>query len=383
MVKSECPEKLKLNLEIYYRSSIMPFDASIPVVDMLDYSNPEKHDSFIQSFSKALQTVGFVAVVNSNVSPQILDRAYAAAREFYAKDTAFKMRAHAPELNGQRGYVPSEQAQGSAKKDHKEFYHLSRDYPAEILAEYGYPANIWPDDGEFKNSMLALVAEIDKYSTVVEAAIAECIGKAPDFFSDMTNQGGYVMRSIYYPANPPPDTVWAAQHTDIDLFTILPRATEKGLQVQDDGGKWLDVIVPDGAIIINAGDMLRNITNGFFKSAVHRVISMGKEERYSVVAFLHPRPHDRLDPLPEFVAKDGVRKYANVTARELLFERLIELGLHSPWLLKTFAESGAIERLKEVNRVSPRVLQTLREAGFLNDEQAAAPASPKRLTNRM
>lgn len=35
------------------------FHSTIPVVDMQDYYNPEKHDAFIESISQVLQEVGF------------------------------------------------------------------------------------------------------------------------------------------------------------------------------------------------------------------------------------------------------------------------------------------------------------------------------------
>jgi len=65
-------------------------DATIPVIDMNDYYSKARHHIFIQDLSKAMQTVGFVAVINSKVNPQILDNAYNAAQNFYAKTTARK-----------------------------------------------------------------------------------------------------------------------------------------------------------------------------------------------------------------------------------------------------------------------------------------------------
>lgn len=340
-------------------------DSTIPVIDMNDYYSKSRHHIFIQDLSKAMQTVGFVAVINSKVDPKILDNAYNAAQKFYAQSEQKKSKCQKPALNGQRGYVQSEIAKGQATKDYKEFYHITREYPAQIRNQYNYAANIWPEDQSFTVAMQQLIQELDQYTTVVESALSESIGEKSDFLTNMTRHGDFLLRSIHYPANPPTNTVWAAAHTDIDLFTILPRATAEGLQVKNAQGEWIDVIVPDNAFIINAGDMLQNITNGVYKSAVHRVVSKNKNiERYSMVAFIHPRPDDRMDPLPKFIAQVGSRNFANVTRNELLFERLIDLGLHSPALLEQFAKSGAISRLIEVNRASKSAMQALRDANF-------------------
>lgn len=340
-------------------------DATIPVIDMNDYYSKSRHHIFIQDLSQAMQTVGFVAVINSKVNPQVLDNAYNATQEFYAKPLQEKAQCQKLGLNGQRGYVQSEIAQGQAKKDYKEFYHIAREYPEQIRTQYHYAANVWPADQNFKLAIQQLIQELDQYTVVIESALSESMGEKADFLTNMTRHGDVLLRSIHYPANPPEDLVWAAAHTDIDLFTILPRATAEGLQVKNSKGEWIDVIVPDNAFIINAGDMLQNLTNGVYKSAVHRVVSKNKNlERYSMVSFIHPRPNDRLDPLPQFIAKVGSRNFANVTRNELLFERLIELGLHSQELLEQFAKSGAISRLIEVNRASPRTMAALRDANL-------------------
>jgi len=339
------------------------FDATIPVLDMNDYYSESRHQKFINGLSQAMQTVGFVAVINSRVDKKILDEAYEESKKFYSEPVESKMLYHDPKLNGQRGYVQGETAKGKNNKDYKEFYHIARDYPEDVIKEFNYPLNIWPNNYKFKVAMQKLISELNQYTEVIERALAESIGKEPDFFSKMTKHGSFLLRSIHYPANPPTGTLWAAEHTDIDLFTILPRATAEGLQVLNQDSQWIDVKVPDNAFIINAGDMLQNITNGVYKSAKHRVASKGNNlARYSMVAFIHSRPNDPMDPLPEFIKKVGTRKFANATSMELLSERLIDLGLGTPALLDQFAKSGAAERLIEVNRASTKVLQSLRKA---------------------
>lgn len=368
---------LKVKLLIFFicvcSSLQAKFDATIPVIDLQNYYSTDRHQEFIQELSKALQTVGFVAITNTKINQQILDNAYKASKEFYNRPLTIKLQANKPEINGQRGYVQSETAKGANKKDYKEFYHIARDYPREVFEQYGYMQNVWPNDPYFKDAMQKFIIELDKYVVVIGEAISESIAQPKDFLTPMITQGDFLLRTIHYPSNPPQNSIWANAHTDIDLFTILPKATDQGLQVLNADNEWIDVVVPDDAFIINAGDMLQNITNGVYKSAKHRVICKGKNrERYSIVAFVHLRPQDRVDPLPQFIAKVGKREFANVTGRELLYERLIDLGLHSPELLQEFAQSGAIERLLDVNRASPQAMQALRAANLASARVIAA-----------
>jgi isopenicillin N synthase-like dioxygenase len=214
--------------------------------------------------------------------------------------------------------------------------------------------------------MCALYAALEKYMAPLEMAMAEAIGAPKDLFTEMTGEGDVLLRAIHYPATPPKNRMWAAEHTDIDLFAILPRATAEGLQVQNRQGEWIDIKVPENAFIVNGGDMLENITNGEFRSGLHRVIAKDDGyERYSMVLFVHPRSKDHLDPLPNCIERTGgIRKYANATRLELLEERLVDLGLASQAMMQHLADSGLMERLIEVGRASPKAMKKLSAAGL-------------------
>lgn len=226
--------------------------------------------------------------------------------------------------------------------------------------------NIWPEGVKLKEPLNHLFQALREYMDPLEMAMAEAIGAPSDLFTNMTEDGDLLLRAIHYPANPPEGSIWAAEHTDIDLFTILPRATAEGLQVKNRQGEWIDVRVPEGAFIINGGDMLENITNGEFRSGLHRVVAKGDGyERYSIVFFVHPRSMDNLDPLPSCIARTGgVRKYPRATRLELLAERLADLGLASPSMLEFLSESSLMERQIELGRPSIDAMKKLKEAGL-------------------
>jgi isopenicillin N synthase-like dioxygenase len=61
-------------------------------------------------------------------------------------------------------------------------------------------------------------------------------------------------------------------------------ATAPGLQVIDKQGKWADVPLIDGTMIMNIGDMMEIISNGRYVATRHRVKQV-KEERYSFPLF--------------------------------------------------------------------------------------------------
>ena len=113
--------------------------------------------------------------------------------------------------------------------------------------------------------------------------------------------------------------MWAAEHGDINLITMLPRATAPGLQVRTDRG-WVDATPPEGSAIINTGMMLDHLTNGVIGAGIHRVVAAEGQtgDRYSVVQFAHPTPWTILTPLPTCVTDDNPLRYPSISAADAL-----------------------------------------------------------------
>lgn len=347
-------------------------ESTIPVLDMRDYATASKRPAFMAKLSKALQDVGFFAVVNTDLDNQLIQNAYRKSAAFFHLRPEIKESYHHPEIGRQRGYAPigQEAAKGEAVSDIKEFYHVGPAFETERLARLKIFQNVWPKEVDLETSLTGTFRELSRQMIPIQEAIAQLIGEERQFFTSMTEEGSSLLRAIHYPATQsgPENGVWAAAHTDINLLTVLPKATANGLEVQMPDGTWTRVQVPDNCFIVNVGDSLENITNGYFRSARHRVVAdpeTPNEERYSIVLFIHPRSNDRMDPRPQCIAMTGgTRKYANLTRWELLIERLADINLASDEMLKEIAEKKVVEKLIEVNRASPHVMQRLKEVGL-------------------
>lgn len=333
------------------------FHPTIPVVDMNDFFNPATKQGFVDAVSQASQKVGFFAVVNPNIDVDAITRAYDASEKFFHSSDELKREIYEPENNGQRGWIPGETAQGAARKDHKEFVHI------------GYKDNLWPTWMDLQTPMEELIRTLDEVSAVLQQTFALAIGENEGYFINTTATGNSLLRPIYYPANPSPGACWAAKHTDIDLFTILPKATEEGLQVFHDD-KWISVDVPADSVIINVGDQLQNLTNGFFTSSIHQVVAKPDTERRSIVYFVHPESTTPMNPTENCIRLTGdVKRYPDATSFELLATRLRELGIASQYLKDFEAKSGLMGRVKalvDADIAAPAVQMTwnLRNQGL-------------------
>ena len=142
-----------------------------------------------------------------------------------------------------------------------------------------------------------------------------------------------VLRLLHYPPTPPqPTGVRAAAHEDINVITLLLGAEEAGLQLQTRDGRWLDVNPPEGALVVNIGDMLQRLTNHVLPSTTHRVVNPAPERahlsRYSIPFFLHFAPDYLIETAPSCITTDNPNRYPTpITAHEFLYERLREIRL--------------------------------------------------------
>ncbi|XP_052887615.1 gibberellin 3-beta-dioxygenase 1-like [Gossypium arboreum] len=76
-----------------------------------------------------------------------------------------------------------------------------------------------------------------------------------------------------YPMCPDADRAMGlAPHTDSSLF-ILYQGNINGLQFYEDDMEWVDLEPVEGALIVNIGDLMQIVSNGKFKSVLHRVVA--------------------------------------------------------------------------------------------------------------
>ena len=113
---------------------------------------------------------------------------------------------------------------------------------------------------------------------------------------------------------------------------MLLGAEEAGLEVKTAAGEWLAVTPPEGALVVNVGDMLQRLTNHRLPSTSHRVVNPPPERRgvarYSTPFFLHFEPEYRIETLPGCVDAAHPDLYPEaITADDFLQQRLREIKL--------------------------------------------------------
>ncbi|MCB5425885.1 isopenicillin N synthase family oxygenase [Altererythrobacter sp. CC-YST694] len=281
---------------------------------------------------------GFAVVCDHGLPPDLVTRAWELTRAFFALPDDVKRGWHIPGTGGARGYTPfgMERAKDAQVHDLKEFWHIGRSLPPGDPLERYMPPNVWPEGlPEFRETFEALYSAFEIAGGRILSAIALHLGLSEDWFDPTVEDGNSVMRLLHYPPLPegaPEGAIRAAAHGDINAITLLLGAEEAGLQLLTAKGEWLPIYPPEGALVVNIGDMLERLTNNRLKSTLHRVVNpvgpAARRSRYSMPFFLHFRPDFMIETLPGCVDAQHPDLYPEpISSHEFLMQRLREINL--------------------------------------------------------
>jgi isopenicillin N synthase-like dioxygenase len=293
---------------------------------------------FSQEIGDSFKTFGFALVKDHGIDAGLIARAWDLTAQFFALPEAEKRSYYDAAMSGARGYTPfgTEIAKGAASHDLKEFWHVGRDLPeGSPLADASMPPNVWPTRPEgFREVLEELYAQFDRTGATILSRIATYLGLDEHWFDPAIEDGNSVLRLLHYPPleGIEGEAIRAGAHGDINLITLLLGAEEAGLELLNADGTWLNASPPEGALVINVGDMLERLTNHVLPSTIHRVrnpdASRARFSRYSMPFFLHLRSDWPIKTLPQCVSAANPDRYpVPILADEFLQERLRDIGL--------------------------------------------------------
>lgn len=262
-------------------------------------------------FTKSLRETGFAVLINHPISKNLIDDVYDEWTNFFSSNAKYDYQFDPEQQDGYFPLETSETAKGYSIKDIKEFYHF---YPWGRL-----PAGLSNKTKQYYEQASQIAATLLQW--VEDYTPSEISRQFSMPLSRMIDDSRHtLLRIIKYPpltGEEEPGAVRAAAHEDINLLTVLPAATDTGLQVKDIKGRWHDVPCDYGCLVINTADMLQLCSQGFYPSTTHQVTNpegdAAKRARLSMPLFLHPN--------------EKVRLSNTHTAGEYLLERLREIGL--------------------------------------------------------
>ncbi len=291
-----------------------------------------------EELGRSFEEYGFAVIRDHGISADLIARAEALSKAFFALPDETKRAYHIPGGGGARGYTPfgTERAKNARVHDLKEFWHVGRELrEGHPLAQYMAP-NLWPSEvPEFRETFEALYTAFEKAGGSVLEAIALHLGLPREWFAPTVEDGNSVMRLLHYPpleGKEAEGAIRAAAHGDINTITLLLGAEEAGLELLTANGEWEAIEVPEGALVVNIGDMLDRLTNGKLRSTTHRVVNprgpAAYRSRYSMPFFLHFRPDFTIETLESCIDAESPGDHPEpISSHEFLLQRLREINL--------------------------------------------------------
>ncbi|KAF7801254.1 1-aminocyclopropane-1-carboxylate oxidase [Senna tora] len=308
---------------------------SFPVVDMGKLKT-EDRAATMDKIKDACENWGFFELVNHGISIELMDCVEKLTKEHYNKC----MEQRFNEMVATKGL---HSAQSEITDLDWETTFFLRHLPVSNISDL-------PDlHDDYIYRMKEFSAELEKLAEQLLDLLCENLGlekgylkkvfygsKGPNFGTKVSN----------YPPCPKPELFKGLRaHTDAGGIILLFQDHKvSGLHLLKDG-HWIDVPPMRHSIVINLGDQLEVITNGKYKSVMHRVITQREGNRMSIASFYNPGDDAIISPAPSLVKEDDQK--TNQVYPKFVFDDYMKLYAG----LKFQAKEPRFEAMKAIATV--------------------------------
>nr|AFZ76981.1 ACC oxidase [Boehmeria nivea] len=290
---------------------------TFPVIDMSKL-NGEERASTMEMINDACENWGFFELMNHGISHELMDIVERLTKEHYRKCMEQRFK----EMVATKGL---EAVQSEITDLDWESTFFLRHLPFSNIAEI-------PDLGDdYRSAMREFAAELEKLAEQLLELLCENLGLEKGYIKEVfygSKGPNFGTKVSNYPPCPKPELIKGLRaHTDAGGIILLFQDDKvSGLQLLKDG-QWVDVPPMRHSIVINLGDQLEVITNGKYKSVLHRVVTQTDGNRMSLASFYNPGSDAVIYPAPALVGDQGEadEKKSSVVYPKFVFDDYMKL----------------------------------------------------------
>ncbi|CAJ1928171.1 unnamed protein product [Sphenostylis stenocarpa] len=298
-----------------------------PQVPTIDLTEIDSEDEVVrgkcrEKLKKAAQEWGVMNLVNHGIPQELLNKLRKAGETFFSLPVEEKEKFANEQASGQiQGYGSKLANNASGQLEWEDyFFHL-------IYPEEKRDLSIWPTTpADYTEVTSEYAKQLRKLATKILEALSIGLGL----------EGGRLEKEVggmeelllqlkinYYPICPQPELALGVEaHTDVSSLTFLLHNMVPGLQLFYEG-KWITAKCVPNSIFMHIGDTIEILSNGKYKSILHRGLVNKEKVRISWAVFCEPHKEKIiLQPLPELVTETEPARFPPRTFAQHIHHKL-------------------------------------------------------------
>ncbi|KAK9741407.1 hypothetical protein RND81_03G103200 [Saponaria officinalis] len=287
---------------------------------LISLSQPR--DMVVKEISAAAKEWGFFAIKDHGVPASLIQQLQNVGQEFFALPQNEKEKyANDPSKGKFEGYGTKLTRNPDDKLEWIDyFFHIMA--PSSKI-DY----EIWPRDPPlYREVTEEYNKEIQRITDEILGHLSEGLGlEEKTLKTKLGDELEVEMKINMYPPCPQPELALGVEaHTDMSALTILLPNHVPGLQIWKDD-TWVAVDYLQDALYIHIGDQIEVLSNGKYKSILHRSVVNKDETRMSWAVFCVPPSDTVIGPLPELVNDHNPANYSTKTYAQFRYNKINKL----------------------------------------------------------
>eukprot|EP00516_Mucochytrium_quahogii_P008152 CAMPEP_0203751674 /NCGR_PEP_ID=MMETSP0098-20131031/5711_1 /ASSEMBLY_ACC=CAM_ASM_000208 /TAXON_ID=96639 /ORGANISM=" , Strain NY0313808BC1" /LENGTH=325 /DNA_ID=CAMNT_0050641509 /DNA_START=51 /DNA_END=1025 /DNA_ORIENTATION=+ len=266
-------------------------------------------ESTVVAWEKSMRECGFAIVKNHGLDKGVVERVFQECKGFFVDKSLEDKRGYTFGAYGNtRGGYTSQSTESVARTLN------STQAPPDLVESYVLTKGALKDPtGHYQplySAGKAHFEQAEQMMHVIHALSALALGVDSNYFDQFHKDPKIALRMSAYA--PVPDTVQDGQlrygaHHDYQGFTILTLQDDTpdqatGLEIYFNG-EWVPVVLPEGCVVVNIGELMSFWTDGRWRSTLHRVVlppkgsDAYKSYRFSLPFFTGPSDDVLVSPI--------------------------------------------------------------------------------------